>query len=331
VSAALRYIVKRLPIIKDIVSERDKLRREYEEIVSERDKLQRQYEESVSDHDKLRRECGVVPPGHFYSPIPSLSEIEQDDSRIFANIPRSISGIELHESDQLKLLESFCRYYHSMPFPPHKTEGLRYYFENPAYSYSDAIFLYCMIRHLKPRKVVEIGSGFSSCATLDINELLFNGSLELTFIEPYPDLLISLIKEEDKNKIKVIPKRLQDVGLNEFEMLEANDVLFIDSTHVSKINSDVNRIFFAILPMLSPGVHIHFHDVFFPFEYPRDWIYEGRAWNEIYMLRAFLQFNSKFRIVLMNTFMEHFHGPFFREKMPLCLKNPGGSIWIRKE
>jgi hypothetical protein len=141
---------------------------------------------------------------------------------------------------------------------------------------------------------------------------------------------MSLIKENDKNKIRIIPQRLQEISLNEFEKLEANDILLVDSTHVSKINSDVNRIFFEILPSLSLGVHIHFHDIFFPFEYPKEWIYEGRAWNEMYMLRTFLQYNSVFRIVLMNTLMEYFHEPFFREKMPLCLKNPGGSIWICK-
>ena len=331
VSTALKSIVKRLPRIKELVSERDKLRQENAELGSERDKLRQENAELGSERDKLQRECGFVPPGHFYSPIPSLSEIKRDESRIFGSVLRSIPGIELHESEQLKLLEHICHYYQSMPFPLHKTEGLRYYFENPMYSYSDAIFLYCMIRHLKPRKIIEIGSGFSSCAILDTNELFFDGLLKLTCIEPYPALLLSLIEEEDKNKIQVIPQRLQDVGLDIFETLEANDILFVDSTHVSKIDSDVNHLFFAILPVLSSGVHIHLHDVFFPFEYPKDWIYEGRAWNEIYMLRAFLQSNNEFRVVLMNTFLAHFHEPFFRERMPLCLKNTGGSIWIRKE
>jgi hypothetical protein len=141
---------------------------------------------------------------------------------------------------------------------------------------------------------------------------------------------LSLITENDKNKIKTIASRLQDIDLREIKALESRDILFIDSTHVSKVNSDVNHIFFNIFPYLSPGVYIHIHDIFFPFEYPRDWIYEGRAWNEAYMLRTFLQYNSEFHIVLMNTFMQHFHEQFFREKLPLCLKNTGGSIWIRK-
>ena len=197
--------------------------------------------------------------------------------------------------------------------------------------YSDAIMLYCMIRLLKPRRIIEVGSGFSSCVTLDTNELFFENSITTTFIEPYPQLLLSLVKETDKSNVTIIAERLQDVDLEQFDALQRNDILFIDSTHVSKINSDVNRIFFDILPRLSEGVHVHLHDIFFPFEYPKEWIYEGRAWNEAYLLRALLQYNSAFRVVLMNTFMEHVHESFFAKKMPLCLKNTGGSIWIRKD
>jgi len=279
----------------------------------------------------LKKDLRFVPPGHFYSPIPSMDEIIRDDSKIFGDIPRNIDGLDLHEAEQLRLLNQFVAYYDEMPFQAQKCEGLRYYFENPAYSYSDAIFLHCMIRHLKPNRIIEVGSGFSSCMTLDTNELFYGGSIATTFIEPYPELLLSLLKEADKSTIKTIPTRLQDVDLREFDALQANDILFIDSTHVSKINSDVNRIFFEILPRLSSGVYIHFHDIFYPFEYPKSWVYEGRAWSEAYLLRAFLQYNSAFSVVFMNTFTEHFHESLFQEKMPLCLKNTGGSIWIRKE
>lgn len=302
----LKSAIKRLPIIRDFVSERDKLRAVIEEVMR------------------------FVPPGHFFSPIPSLDEIRKDESRIFENVPRDIIGVELHEAEQLTLLEELARSYKEMPFQSHKVEGLRYYFENPAYSYSDAIILHCMIRYLKPKRIIEVGSGFSSCVTLDTNELYFNGSILTTFIEPHPRLLMSLVKEEDKGRIKLFPYRLQDVNVSEFEALQANDILFIDSTHVSKIDSDVNRIVFEILPRLSPGVHIHFHDIFYPFEYPKEWVYEGKAWNEAYLLRAFLQYNTAFRVVLMNTFMERYHESFFQERMPLCLKDTGGSIWIRK-
>jgi hypothetical protein len=307
---SLKTAIKKLPLLNQIVSERDKL---YSELVA------------------LKKAQGFVPAGHFYSPIPSLDDIRRDELQSFSRRSRDIGGIELYESEQLNLLDHFVTYYQEMVFQAQKIEGLRYYFENPAYSYSDAILLHCMIRFLKPKRIIEVGSGFSSCLILDTNELFFGGSIMTTFIEPYPELLMSLVKDKDKTRIKMIPNRLQDVALGEFEALEANDILFIDSTHVSKINSDVNRIVFDILPSLSSGVHVHFHDIFFPFEYPKEWIYEGRAWNEAYVLRAFLQYNSAFRIVLMNTFMEQFHEPFFQEKMPLCLRNTGGSIWIRKE
>jgi hypothetical protein len=99
---------------------------------------------------------------------------------------------------------------------------------------------------------------------------------------------------------------------------------------VSKIGSDVNHLFFEVLPRLARGVYVNFHDVFHPFEYPRSWIYEGRAWSEAYLLRSFLTFNHEFEVVLFNTFLETFHEPWFREHMPLCLENPGGSIWLRR-
>lgn len=278
-----------------------------------------------------RKKQRMTQPGHFYSPIPDLEEIRKDELRIFASPPRNIPGIDLHEPDQLDLLEVFASFCADLPFTPGKTEGLRYYYENPAYSYSDAILLHCMIRQAKPRRIVEVGSGFSSCVMLDTNELFFDNTIETTFIEPYPELLMSLVKEEDKARLKVIPSRLQDVALEVFDSLAENDILFIDSTHVSKIGSDVNRIFFDLLPRIRKGVLVHFHDIFYPFEYPKGWIYKGRAWNEAYMLRAFLQYNAAFRVILMNTFMQHFHEEFFRAKLPLCLKNAGGSIWLRKE
>lgn len=289
------------------------------------------------ERELLRQELSVfkttpmyVLPGHFYSPIPCIDEVAKDEARIFGRFSKDFPGVELNEADQLRLLHDFVPFYREMPFQAYKTEGLRYYFENPAYSYSDGVFLHCMIRHLKPKRVIEVGSGYSSCVTLDTNELFLNNSIATTFIEPYPELLLSLIREEDKPRMRIVQSRLQDVDLKEFEALEANDILFIDSTHVSRVFSDVNCVFFEILPRLASGVHIHFHDIFYPFEYPKDWHYQGRAWTELYMLRAFLQYNHAFRVVLMNTFMEHFHEPFFKQEMPLCLRNRGGSIWIRK-
>jgi hypothetical protein len=336
----IKSTIKKLPIIRRFVAQRDRLLLALNEMTLERNKITLERNRITRERDAITRERDAItrerdaitrPAGHFYSPIPSFEEIQRDESQIFGNISQDISGVELNEPEQLELLNRLIVYYGGMPFKSEKSEGLRYYYENPTYSYSDAILSHCMIRHLKPNRIIEVGSGFSSCMILDTNELFFDGSIATTFIEPYPELLMSLLKDSDNDRIRTIPSRLQDVDPGEFNALQANDILFIDSTHVSKINSDVNRIIFDILPRLSSGVHVHFHDIFFPFEYPREWLLEGRAWNEAYLLRAFLQFNRTFRVVLMNSYMERFHHQFFEENLPFCLKNTGASIWIRKE
>jgi hypothetical protein len=271
-----------------------------------------------------------VPAGHFYSPIPALEDVQRDHSRLFGQFPRTLPGIALDESRQLELLACFKRYYAELAFPEQKAAGHRYFYENRFYSYSDAIFLYFMLRHLRPVRVVEVGSGYSSCVTLDTNDRFFGGGIRCTFIEPYPERLLSLLDPGDASRIEILRDRLQDVPVERFLELRAGDILFIDSTHVSKVGSDVNYIFSEVLPSLMPGVHVHFHDVFYPFEYPSAWVYSGRTWSEAYLLRAFLSYNREFEIVLFNTFLEHFHRQMFAADFPLCLRNTGGSIWIRR-
>ena len=176
-----------------------------------------------------------------------------------------------------------------------------------------------------------MGSGHSSCMTLDTRDLFLGGEMDCTFIEPYPELLNSLIRDEDRATIKVIPKRVQDVDLSLFRELGAGDVLFIDSTHVSKAGSDVNYLFFEVLPVLADGVYIHIHDIFYPFEYPKQWVLdEGRAWNELYILRALLQGSKVYQVQLMTTYLALCHIAAFEQALPLGKKNAGGSIWLRK-
>jgi predicted O-methyltransferase YrrM len=270
------------------------------------------------------------PPGHFYSPIPSLDEIRRKEEKIFDRSSEVIPGIDMNADGQLALLKQLRVYYREMPFGIHKSAGLRFFFDNPSYSLFDAVFLYCMIRHLRPKKIIEVGSGYSSCLMLDTNELFFGNSISLTFIEPHPELMFSLIKDTDRTGIEMIPRNLQDVDPDRFSELAEDDILFIDSTHVSKVNSDVNYILFEILPRLKNGVYIHFHDIFYPFEYPKEWFYEGLAWNEAYILKAFLQYNCAFSIQLSNTYLEQFHRDELFAEMPLPMKYVGASIWIKK-
>jgi Methyltransferase domain len=269
-----------------------------------------------------------VPPGHYYSPIPSAADIDSLARRV--NRIDLVPGVDLREADQLTLLENLAVFYSSMPFTDAGSPGLRYRFDNPSYSYADAIFLYAMLRYLRPRRLIEVGSGYTSALTLDTNQQFLENRTECTFIEPYPDLLLSLIRTEDRNRARIVRSPLQEVDLGLFDSLGAGDILFIDSTHVSKVCSDVNYLFFEILPRLAPGTIVHIHDVFASFEYPLDWLREGRAWNEQYVLRAFLQFNPCFKIRLFGNHMILRYPDWFREHMPLCLKNPGGAFWMER-
>jgi len=271
-----------------------------------------------------------APPGHYYSPLPDLAEVERRATSLFPSGIVELPGIDLREAEQLRALEQCEAFYREQPFPIQQSPGHRYRFENPAYSYSDALFYYFVLRLFRPRRVVEVGSGHSTCVALDTSDAFLGGALRMTCIEPYPELVQSLMRPEDRARVTLRPEGLQETPLSVFQALEPNDVLFIDSTHVSRIGSDVNRLLFEILPRLPPGVLIHFHDVFYPFEYPREWLREGRAWNEAYLLRGFLQFNRAFEIVFFNTFLSRRHRQRFEERFPLCLRNEGGSIWLRK-
>jgi predicted O-methyltransferase YrrM len=279
--------------------------------------------------DMLKKESSIpcVPIEHFYSPFPAMADIKNS---IIPPFPHDIPGIDLNIKEQFDILDKFEPFYKELPFQDEKTDGLRYYYKNDFYSYSDAIFLYCMIRHLKPQRIIEIGSGFSSSVTLDTNEKFMQNSIRCTFIEPYPERLKSLLKNDDKAKVTIHEKKLQEIPLDVFSELTENDILFIDSTHVAKFNSDVNYIIHTILPALTDGVYIHFHDIFYPFEYPMEWLLNGHAWNEQYILRAFLQYNTKFKIVLFNTYLETMFREELEKRFPLIFKNTGGSIWIKK-
>jgi len=273
-----------------------------------------------------------APPGHFYSPLPDLRQFR--DAGITSGASPTESGIDMREEAQMELLEQLSAHYAELPFKDTSEEsarvGTRYHYRNSYFSYGDAIVLYGMMRHFRPNKIVEVGSGFSSAVMLDTDEHFLGGKTTFRFIEPFPDRLRMLLGQEDMAEDVLIRSPLQKVEKSIFESLCEGDILFVDSSHVAKVNSDVNRLLFEILPGLRKGVLIHFHDILWPFEYPAKWIEQGRAWNEAYVLRAFLQYNNAFEIVYFNSFMAANHEEHVRKNTPLCLRNPGGSIWLRK-
>jgi predicted O-methyltransferase YrrM len=274
---------------------------------------------------------GVWPPGHYYSPIPSREEIEERLRRMPAEPPETLPGIDLRPEAQRTLLADYARYYEELPFPETAESSFRYCYENDFFSYADGIFLYCFLRHFQPRRIIEVGSGYSSALMLDTAERFLDPRPQMTFIEPYPERLEQLLRPSDEQFVEIRRERLQDVPSTAFAELQAGDFLFIDSSHVLKCGSDVQYLLFDILPALAPGVFVHFHDVFYPFEYPAYWLREGRYWNEDYFLRAFLYGNSLWEIVFFNTYVGKFFRPEIEKSMPLCLRNPGGSLYLRRK
>jgi hypothetical protein len=273
-------------------------------------------------------------PGHFYSPVPNLKEIEMNKNDIFGN--KDLSGIDLNTENQIKLLEEFKTYYPDYPYNSKNGDNkkFRYKKEGAWYRYSDCVFLYCMMRSFRPKRIFEIGSGHSSSVMLDINERFFNNSIHHTFIEPYPEERLNMIlNKSDLIANIIIKENVQSLKPEIFQELDRNDILFIDSTHVSKIGSDVNYLLFEVMPVLKPGVLIHFHDIFYPFEMPQHWILKKKwFWNENYLLHAFLMNNKKYEIVAFNTYLQKIKPDWFIKEMPECLigSEDTGSIWIRK-
>jgi predicted O-methyltransferase YrrM len=275
-----------------------------------------------------------VPKGHYYSPIVSLKELEREATRIFDLSLRNFSGVDLDIAGQLALLPELAQFYGEQPFGELRRDGLRYFFDNPWYGRADALFLYAMIRRFRPQRIIEIGSGFSSAVMLDTNEQFMERSIALTFIEPNCRRLRALLKDRDYDSVTILEQRIQHLDPATVDQLGENDILFIDSSHVSKAGSDVNHLLFEVLPRLASGVLVHFHDVLYPFEYSKEWFDLGMSWNEPYILRAFLQFNSQFRVRLWNDYVMRFHADVLEQLMPLCTTRldfgVGGSLWLQR-
>jgi Methyltransferase domain len=267
------------------------------------------------------------PPGHFYSPIPDLDDVHRREAAIFRSAVAPVAGIDHREEAQLAMLRALGPQCAEQPWGDQPRAGLRYGFDNPNFQQGEALVLLGLMRLSRPRRIIEIGSGWSSCALLDVNERFLGGKVRCTFIEPYPELLHELVRHE---QLDVRAARVQDVDLRLFEELGPADMLIVDSTHVAKVGSDVNHLVFEVLPRLAPGVLVHVHDIYCGFEYPREWIYEGRAWNEAYVLRAFLMFNSAWEIVFYNSFMAASHPDAFVSGLPPAADSPGSSLWLRR-
>jgi len=268
-------------------------------------------------------------PGHFYSPLLTPRWREDRIALAFSLVPGE-DGIDYSIQRQIDLLRELGKFLPEYPFSGRPQGGLRYGHDNHFYPRGDGTYLYLMMRHFEPNRIIEVGSGHSSVLMMDVNERFFDGNIHLTFIEPNPGRLMAVMKEQEREGFCLKKSRVQDIGMDMFTQLEADDILFIDSSHVTKFGSDVNHLFFNVLPRLKSGVLIHIHDIPGGFEYPDEWLDDGRAWNEAYLVRAFLQYNSEFEILLHPGHLVQAHPE--RIKTLWDGQDPCGAycLWLRR-
>lgn len=279
----------------------------------------------------------IVKRADYYSTLPVLSEIE--DTRERWDRPSALAGLDLDVDALTTTLRGLVE-----RWEPEFGRVTGDYLDNtgrgfgPGYPQLDARTLYYVLREHKPRRYLEVGSGLSTYyASLAAQQNAAEGSpLSLTCIEPYPfDALRTLPDFE------LVEGFVQDVPLSRFENLEDGDVLFIDSSHALKIDSDVAYLFLEVLPALAPGVHVHIHDVHFPYNtpFPADtWLFGERwpvYWNEAMVVQTFLAFNSAFEVTLSTPLVRHHHeevlGELLDDYVPLADDpNPPSSLWIRR-
>lgn len=269
------------------------------------------------------------PPGHFYSPVVAASEVEHHRRRVFAAAgDRELPGIALDLEAQLQVLERVGHVAENHPWrdQPHGDWGFG--FGNPNFGPGEALVLLGMVDHIRPRRWIEIGCGWSTRALLDAARLVLDAPPTTTTVDPYASSLIPELVGSDA--LRVIESDVQDIGLEPFRALGAGDVLFIDSSHVMKFGSDVNFLIGDVLPRLPAGVHVHFHDVMYPFEYPVEWARQGRNWNEAYAVRAFLAFNSAFTIDLFVANVWAVAPERSAALLPGAAFSPLSSLWLRR-
>jgi tetratricopeptide (TPR) repeat protein len=278
------------------------------------------------------------PPGHFYSPVVDPTEAAEYWRRSKAVEIPDLSGIDLDIGEMEEFWHKNADFMLSMQFARGPGGRTRYYWDNGMYPVRDAMVLAGMINQYRPRRIIEVGSGFSTATILDTVDRLELRELDFTSIDPDASTLHSFVGPADRARVKIIESKVQDVPVATFAELRAGDILLLDSTHVMKTGSDVNYELFSVLPALQPGVIIHFHDIDFPFEYHEKWVFENRwSWNEAYALRAFLSYNSAFRVIFFTDLFFKQHGALTEAATsglfdhPWRLLAPGGSLWIVRE
>lgn len=272
---------------------------------------------------------GVFPiTDHYYEPLFNPAELQISK----LSEPRTLPAISWNDNGQLELLSKLAH------FAPEFTEVSQslnvtgtYFRNNSRFGTGDAEYWYCIIRHLKPKRIIEVGSGFSTM--LAARALLSNRMADdlyactHTCIEPYEMPWL------ESANVHVVRKRLQDIDMQIFKELDAHDILFIDSSHVIRPQGDVVTAMLQILPILNPGVVVHIHDIFSPRDYPKKWIVdEVRLWNEQYLVEAFLSHNQDWQVIGALNYLRHQYSPALSKSLACSLNNGNepGSFYLQR-
>jgi hypothetical protein len=277
-----------------------------------------------------------VLPVHFYSPLPAIAQLNQS---VWSR-PSELPGLQMNGQAQLRLLRlcaaQFRAEYDKLPREkPKDSLPHTFYLSNGYYESIDAEILYSLIRHFKPLRIYEVGSGYTTFLAAQAIQANYHEDAsyrcELVAIEPFPN---PVLQAGFPGLSRLITARVQDVPWTEFQNLQENDILFIDSSHVLKIGSDVQYEYLEVLPRLKKGVLVHIHDVFLPLEYPEDWVLRrNRYWTEQYLLQAFLAFNSAFEVLLAGTYLHVKHPDVLEASFNTYRRGQEwrpGFCWIRK-
>jgi hypothetical protein len=271
--------------------------------------------------------------GHFYSTVVNPKNLLNRQDEIWPEVP-IIKGIDFNDVYHEKVLKEF--------FPQHigdyqyvetleETQSdIEYYTQNSQFSWLDSRALFVLLKQWKPKRMVEVGSGFSSLITAHVNHNYLEDSIDFSCIEPYPR---EFLKKKIPGLNRVIVDKVENVDKAVFTTLIAGDILFIDSSHVAKTGSDVNFLFFEIFPLLKKGVKIHIHDIFLPHDYSKKWVLEeNRSWNEQYLLRALLMYSDTFKVLFGSSYAHYKYPDLVIKSLNLKSNQgfSGGSFWIEK-
>ena len=272
---------------------------------------------------------------HYYSPVPDIADLR---ARRAWDRRSPLAGIDMREAQQLALLAELGRQFADECRWPHEPSGdsSDFHTDNSSFSYGCAAATHALFRKLRPRHVIEVGSGFSSrviAAALRRNEKDSGERAEYTVVDPFPGPALERLPGVGR----VLRQRVEVLDPDVFRALRANDVLFVDSGHTVRTGGDVNFLVLDVLPVLTPGVVIHFHDIPLPYEYAETYFTNPRFrmfWTEGYLLQAFLCHNSAYEILLAMNFLMRDHTAAFRAAWPhydpAVHQFPSHSFWITR-